>query len=106
LLLSGLEYNLDISATMKLRTFVMRNLHEFGVGKNSMESLILDEATELVTWIKKQNGSPVELHRRFSLATVNTLWRVVTGERYEQDDPKISNILDQFELLIKEYFVK
>jgi len=88
----------NIPATMKLRTFVMRNLHEFGVGKNSMEGLILDEVIELVGWIKKQNGNPVELHRRFSLATVNTLWTILSGERYEQDDPKISNILDQFEL--------
>jgi len=90
----------NIPATMKLRTFVMRNLHESGAGKSSgiMEGFILDEVTELVTWIKKQNGSPVELHRRFSLATVNTLWRVVTGERYEQDDPRITNIVDQIEL--------
>jgi len=85
-------------AWVKQRTFVMRNLRVFGMGKNSLEGLILDEVMELVTWIKTQNDNPIELHRRFSLAVINTLWTILSGKRYEQDDPKISDILHQFEL--------
>jgi len=79
------------------RRFTMRHLREFGFGKTDLESLILDEVTELVNWIKEQNEKPVEIRRRFSLASINILWTMLSGERYEQGDPKMTGLLDQFE---------
>ncbi len=57
----------------------------------------MDEVTELVDWIQAQNGKPVDLHRRFSLAVVNVLWTLLSGQRYAHDDPKLMAILDQLE---------
>jgi len=47
-----------------------------------MEEMISDEAQAFCDWPKEQGGAPVELNRRFSLAVVNSLWRILTGERY------------------------
>jgi len=79
------------------RRFTLRNLRDFGFGKTSLEGLILDEVNELVGWIQAQNGKPIELRRRFSLAVVNVLWTLLCGKRYAHDDPKLLAILDQME---------
>jgi len=56
------------------RRFAMRTLRELGLGKNSLDTLILDEVTDLVLWIKRQGGRPVNPHQGFNLAIVNTVW--------------------------------
>ena len=80
------------------RRFALKTLRDFGFGRKGMESLILDEVKELVEWIGKQNGKPLNLHRRCSLAVVNALWSILTGDRYDHDDEKLNNILEELEL--------
>jgi len=79
------------------RRFSMRTLRDFGFGRASMEDMILEEAKELCDWLKKQNGALVELNDRFHLAVVNSLWRILTGERHEHDDKALLEILDNLE---------
>jgi len=79
------------------RRFAIKTLRDFGFGRASMEDMILEEAKELCDWLKKQKGEPVELNRRFSLAVVNSLWRILTGERHEHDDKALLEILDNLE---------
>ena len=80
------------------RRFAIRNLRDFGFGKKDMEGLIMDEVKEILEWIKNRNGEPIhELHRRFSLASVNALWTILSGERYDHDDVRLTRILDQLE---------
>jgi hypothetical protein len=62
-----------------------------------MEALIMDEVTELVEWIKVQDGQPIQLQQRFRLAVVNALWHLLAGVRFEHDDLKLTSILDQLE---------
>jgi len=82
---------------LEQRRFAMRTLRDFGFGKTSMEEMILDEAQELCDWLKLQGGKPVELYRRFSLAVVNSLWRIITGERYDHQDEALVDIMDKLE---------
>jgi len=82
---------------LEQRRFSLRTLRDFGFGKTSMEGMIMEEAHELCDWLKKQNGAPVVLKRRFSLAVVNSLWRIVTGERHEHDDKGLTDIMDNLE---------
>jgi hypothetical protein len=56
----------------------------------------MDEVTELVDWIKTQNGELIQLHRKFSLAVVNALWQILTGTLFEHDNSKLLKILDLF----------
>jgi len=57
----------------------------------------MDDVMDFVDWIKTQNGKPIYLHRRLSLAVINVLWSILSGKRYAQDDPKLVTILDQLE---------
>jgi len=64
-----------------------------------MEMLIMDECHEFNDRIRRAKGAPVgEIKRLFSLAVVNSLWTIVSGKRYSQDDSNlkaISNSLDR-----------
>jgi NTP pyrophosphatase (non-canonical NTP hydrolase) len=62
-----------------------------------MEELIMEEVREVVDWLKKEDGKKVELQRRFSLAVVNSIWRILSGERYDHDDEKLISILEQLD---------
>lgn len=62
------------------RRFSLRQLRDFGFGKNTMESLIMDEVHEMTEMLKKKGGKPVgEIKEKFSLAVVNSLWTIVGG---------------------------
>ena len=47
--------------------FVLRNLKEFGFGKQSMENVIMIEAEELVFHLKKQSGTPISTRTLFNM---------------------------------------
>jgi hypothetical protein len=59
-----------------------------------MESTIMDEVTDIMAWIKENEGKPVSVNRKFSLAVVNALLTIMTGKRYDQDDPYVKGIID------------
>ncbi|ODN01944.1 Farnesoate epoxidase [Orchesella cincta] len=72
------------------RRFVVRQLRDFGFGKSSMESIIMEEVNELGERLAAFKGEPITNMKSFlSLATVNSLWSIVAGTRYSQDDPKL-----------------
>ncbi|CAG7723409.1 unnamed protein product [Allacma fusca] len=77
------------------RRFTLRHLRDFGFGKNSMEGLVLEEVDELLGWLKSQGNNPVCLNTKFNLAVVNSLWRIITGSRFSQSDPKLQGIFDK-----------
>lgn len=75
------------------RRFAIRHLRDFGFGKNTMESLIMDEVHELVERIKSKNGTPVgQIKDMFTLAVLNSLWTLINGNRHRQDDSSIKAI--------------
>ena len=87
-------------AWVEQRKFAIRNLRDFGFGKTSMEGLIMEEVKEVVDWIKRQNGKPIMLYRRLKLATLNALWAILSGERYEHDDPHLTEIMENYDLYV------
>ena len=90
----------DGQAWAEQRKFAIRHLRDFGFGKTSMEALIMEEVKELLHWINQQHGKPITLHRRFSLATLNALWTILSGERYEHDDLHLTKMLNNFETYV------
>ena len=74
--------------------FTLRTLRDFGFGKKSMESLIMDEVNEVLEWMSKNEGIPVSVNKKFSLAVVNALLTIMSGKRYDQEDPALKNLLD------------
>ena len=84
-------------AWVEQRNFAIRNLRHFGFGKTSMEGLIMEDVTELLNWIKQQAGKPISFQRRFNLIVMNALWTILSGERYEHDDPHLTEMLEKFD---------
>ncbi len=75
------------------RRFTLRQLRDFGFGKNTMEMLIMDEVHDLLATLGKTEAAPISgIKELFSLAVVNSLWTVVSGKRYNQDDPNLRAI--------------
>ena len=87
-------------ALVEQRKFAIRNLRDFGFGGTSMEDIIMEEVKELLDWIKEKTGQPITLNRRLKLATFNALWRILSGERYEHDDPHLTEMVENYELYV------
>ncbi|CAL8107080.1 unnamed protein product [Orchesella dallaii] len=80
----------------QLRRFTLRQLRDFGFGKSSMETLIMNEVTEFIDGLDASNGKSIDnIQHRFSVAVVNALWTIVSGERYSHQDPKLSHLTSQ-----------
>ncbi|CAG7726074.1 unnamed protein product [Allacma fusca] len=76
------------------RRFMLRNLRDFGFGKSTMHSLVMEEVNDYVSWLKSQEGQSISLNRKFTLATINSLWMIMTGKRFPQNDPQMTDFLD------------
>ncbi|KAG8228077.1 hypothetical protein J437_LFUL009049, partial [Ladona fulva] len=80
------------------RRFALRNLRDLGFGKRSMESMIREEALELVTRLtemgKKAGTEGVDMERVFTIPVLNSLWSIMTGQSYSQEDEKLKKFTD------------
>ncbi len=80
------------------RKFTIRTLRNFGFAKASMETMILDEVQTMLDWFKKQEGSCISGVRIFNAPVINSLWRMVTGERckWEESRPVVFDAMENF----------
>ncbi len=75
------------------RRFVLRQLRDFGFGKTSMESVMMEEITELNERLAAFKGKPVgDIKNELSLALINSLWTIIAGTRHSQNDPKLRSL--------------
>ena len=79
------------------RRFTLRHLRDFGFGKTTGEELITNELREFIQGMAKQVGTPISTNKTFGVAVLNTLWMILSGVRYEQDDPRLWAVLKQSE---------
>ena len=77
------------------RRFTLRHLRDFGFGKNTGEELIRNELTEFMESLGQNVGQPVSMNRSVNVAVLNTLWMIMSGVRYDQDDPRLWSLLTQ-----------
>jgi len=54
----------------------------------------MTEVAEFLTWAKETSGCPTPVNKCLTLATLNTLWVIVAGERRAQDDATLSSKID------------
>ena len=80
---------------MDIRRFTLRNLRDFGFGKQAQQNLALEEVRETVDWFKTTEGKPTLLDATFDLPTVNSLWTIMTGKRFSREDPSLKDFLSK-----------
>lgn len=76
------------------RRFIMRHLKEFGFARRGMVEMIQNEAEHLLedfrNELRKQNGQAmVKMRDAFSVYVLNTLWTMMAGIRYNQENKEV-----------------
>jgi len=74
----------------EVRQFTLRQLRDFGFGKNTMQESIMTEVNEFIELLVETKGEPVaNMKDRLVVAVVNALWFIATGIRQKQNDPDL-----------------
>ncbi len=68
-----------------LRRTTISSLRDFGLGKATIESAILDEADVLAKLLDKQVDSPVDMAPLFGFSTLNIICHIAFRTRYESE---------------------
>ena len=65
----------------ELRRFTLKNLRDYGFGKISMESSILEEVEKCKEMLSNEVGRTTQLSLKLNIAILNALWKLLTGEK-------------------------
>jgi cytochrome P450 len=84
------------------RRFALRNLRDFGFGKESMEGLLLHELQEFLNHLDKEVGKPVDLKNIFNASVLNSLWFLITSHRFDLQDPDFKKVIALLTTNVKE----
>ncbi|ODM94255.1 Methyl farnesoate epoxidase [Orchesella cincta] len=81
----------------ELRRTCLKSLRDFGFGKKArMHSVIQSELTDIVYELRKyvkENNGIQNFDCYFTLTTLNVLWSMLAGTRYEHSDPKLLRLI-------------
>uniref|UniRef100_A0A4W2HZ60 Cytochrome P450 2B4-like n=1 Tax=Bos indicus x Bos taurus TaxID=30522 RepID=A0A4W2HZ60_BOBOX len=84
-----------------LRRFSVTTMKDFGMGKQSIEERIKEEAQCLVEELQKSQGAYLDPHFLFNAITANIICSIVFGERFNYQDPRLLQLLH----LLNEIFI-
>jgi hypothetical protein len=78
----------------ELRRFTLRQLRDFGFGKQTMETYIMDELNELIQRLKDMKEEPVtKIKEKFTFPVLGALWHIISGQKCKHDDPNLLRIM-------------
>ncbi|ODM91034.1 Methyl farnesoate epoxidase [Orchesella cincta] len=85
----------------QIRRFCLKNLKDLGFGKREkMHSFIQAELVDLVNELKssvKKNNGIHTFNNFFNLPSLNIVWSMLAGTRFEQNDPKMLKLVKMVE---------
>jgi len=58
-----------------------------------MEEIITDEVSKILKQIEATNGNAIHIRHLFNLASLNILWKIVTGETHNENDERVQKLL-------------
>jgi len=83
------------------RRFALRRLRDFGLGKSSMEDLILEEIRGLFNKLDDQINTPLSMSLIYNVSVINALWTLLSGQRLSLDDPGLQNLIEKIDEMVK-----
>ncbi|XP_061173512.1 cytochrome P450 2C28-like [Saccostrea echinata] len=75
------------------RTLSLNALREFGFGKRSMESKILEEVDVFVHEVQSTNGQPFNMQVLITVCVSNIMCSINFGERFEHNDKYFTSLI-------------
>ena len=81
----------------ELRRFTLKSLRDLGFGKSCSEEAIIEETRALVENIKENmdgaEEAEVDLEKSLNCASLNIIWNLVAGSRFEYNDDKMKELV-------------
>ncbi len=75
------------------RRYTLHTLRNLGFGKNSMEDLVAEEASDLCDFLEGTGGRPVDIRNEFNMSVLNVLWRIFSNEKLPRDDQRLKELM-------------
>ncbi|XP_042885578.1 methyl farnesoate epoxidase-like [Penaeus japonicus] len=82
------------------RRFSLHHFRNLGFGKRSHESVIHEEARELIDEVLDTDGS-IKLQNVLGISSINILWAVMGGVRFPRKDPQLMHLVDGLNKLFR-----
>ncbi|XP_061173044.1 cytochrome P450 2H2-like isoform X2 [Saccostrea echinata] len=76
------------------RTFSLNALREFGFGKRSLESKILEEVDVFVNEVQSTNGQPFNMQALITVCVSNIMCSINFGKRFEHSDKNFMSLIE------------
>ena len=81
----------------------MKHLRNLGFGKKDFQTVIADQARELVDHLGANQGRISVNNGVFSLSAVNLIWALIAGRSFKRGDRQVKES-DKVDLSIRELF--
>ena len=94
----GLVMN-DGDFQTRQKNFCMKHLKNFGFGKKDFESVISEQARELVHYLEKKEGKMMINNSVFSTSAVNLIWSLLAGYSFDRENPEVKGRTQSYDLL-------
>ncbi|KAH3835359.1 cytochrome P450 2J2-like [Dreissena polymorpha] len=82
------------AAWKNMRKFTFQALRDFGVGKASLEEIILKEVDSATDYLSSTIGEPTSLRDMTSMMVTNVIYHIIFGKRLEFHSQEMLDVLD------------
>ena len=93
LIMTGIIFA-DGPAAKEQRQFIIRNLKDFGAHGQSMESKVLGEVENLVSYLHSHAGQPQRISHFYYRNVVNSLLSILLSKKFDTGDPTVVELAE------------
>lgn len=90
----GVGFTSDMDKWRELRRFSLSAMRDFGMGKKSIESCIIEESQCLVTELRHTKGSFINPQHFFNKVACNIMFSIMFGHRHDYEDTELLDVVN------------